>query len=265
MNKAGYRPWGKLYAQDYLSNPLLQLCSLEEAGLYFFIVCAAMYVGEMGKLDLIPFLHRKSEPKPMTAVSEKELVRILPKIILRNDSKFIRCLKGLLEKKLIVLDGFNLVLQIEYEHALRSERKARGPLQRRLRLKTNAQTNVQSFSESEFESVSECEFESVSVSDSDSEYDSDSYKGGLRGKIPTVDEVRRYCEDNGLTGVDPEDFYSHYERAEWKDRSGQPINNWRRVLETFDKNNRNYESGTGVCREDSKGDKAAGNLLPNQM
>ena len=90
-------------------------------------------------------------------------------------------------------------------------------------------------------------------------------KGGVRGKIPTVDEVRRYCEDNGLTGVDPEDFYSHYERAEWKDRSGQPINNWRRVLETFDKNNRNYESGTGVCREGSKGDKAAGNLLPNQM
>jgi hypothetical protein len=43
---------------------------------------------------------------------------------------------------------------------------------------------------------------------------------------PTIEEVRKYVEDNNLL-IDADYFWKYYETAEWKDAKGKPVKNWK--------------------------------------
>jgi len=47
-----------------------------------------------------------------------------------------------------------------------------------------------------------------------------------RPSAPTIEEIRTYCEKNGLT-INVERFYSHYTDNGWKSKNGKPIPDWR--------------------------------------
>lgn len=44
---------------------------------------------------------------------------------------------------------------------------------------------------------------------------------------PTVEEVRDYCREKGYADVDPAFFVAYYAEADWHDRDGKPVKNWK--------------------------------------
>ena len=55
--------------------------------------------------------------------------------------------------------------------------------------------------------------------------------------IPSISEVREYCNEKGITDVDPEHFHAYYEARGWKYKTGQPMVSWRAAITTWRKNN----------------------------
>ena len=57
--------------------------------------------------------------------------------------------------------------------------------------------------------------------------------------IPTLEDIQQYCNENTLTFVDPQHFYSYYSASDWLDKNGKIIQNWQRLLvQTNQKNKR---------------------------
>lgn len=55
---------------------------------------------------------------------------------------------------------------------------------------------------------------------------------------PTVDEVRAYCNEKGITNVNPEYFVQYYEAAipPWTKLNGEPVKNWKLTVVTWSQN-----------------------------
>lgn len=52
---------------------------------------------------------------------------------------------------------------------------------------------------------------------------------------PTVEQVRRYCDQNNLFNVDPEWFVEYYEMTGWELSGGKSISNWQAVATYWQK------------------------------
>ena len=50
---------------------------------------------------------------------------------------------------------------------------------------------------------------------------------------PTVEEVRDYCREKGYAYVDPAFFVAYYAEADWHDRDGKPVKNWKQRVITW--------------------------------
>ena len=61
--------------------------------------------------------------------------------------------------------------------------------------------------------------------------------GGMR--IPTLEEVRAYCEHCGLI-VSPEKFFNYYNASGWLDTNDRPIRNWRSKLSAWNQREGHY-------------------------
>ena len=46
---------------------------------------------------------------------------------------------------------------------------------------------------------------------------------------PTLQDVEKYCEERG-NDVDPKRFFDYYAVAEWKDKDGNPVKNWKQKM-----------------------------------
>lgn len=62
------------------------------------------------------------------------------------------------------------------------------------------------------------------VEKSESKNENAPARPGTMFPIPTVEQVRKYCDDNGLD-IDPEKFVDHYNSIGWQVK-GTPIQNW---------------------------------------
>lgn len=51
---------------------------------------------------------------------------------------------------------------------------------------------------------------------------------------PTLQEVEAYCRERG-NSVDAKRFFDYYEVGGWKDKSGEPVRNWKQKLITWEK------------------------------
>ena len=60
--------------------------------------------------------------------------------------------------------------------------------------------------------------------------------------IPTLDEVEAFAEERKSI-VDPKRFFSWYENANWKDRNGEPIQNWRNAFLSWERNEKKTDKG----------------------
>lgn len=68
--------------------------------------------------------------------------------------------------------------------------------------------------------------------------------------IPTIEEVERYVEAEGLA-VDPREFYEICERRGWKNPDGRPINSWKGYLRGWARNGgRAYGSASKATAAD---------------
>lgn len=47
---------------------------------------------------------------------------------------------------------------------------------------------------------------------------------------PSLDDVRRYINDNGYTDVEPEKFHAYYAASDWNDKDGKPVKNWQQKI-----------------------------------
>lgn len=56
-------------------------------------------------------------------------------------------------------------------------------------------------------------------------------------KKPTVEEIRQYCVEHNITGIDPEYFFNYYEANGWVQGKGKPIKSWTACLNTWKRNN----------------------------
>lgn len=55
-------------------------------------------------------------------------------------------------------------------------------------------------------------------------------------KIPTVEEVRSYCEERG-NGINPELWHDYYEACGWViGKSRKPMKNWQAAVRTWERN-----------------------------
>jgi hypothetical protein len=54
---------------------------------------------------------------------------------------------------------------------------------------------------------------------------------------PTVEDVRAYCDENGLTTIDPEGFVDYYAANGWK-VGNQPMKDWKATLRNWSRRDR---------------------------
>ena len=50
----------------------------------------------------------------------------------------------------------------------------------------------------------------------------------------SIDDVIRYCRERN-SNVDPKRFWEYYENNDWKTKSGEPIRNWHKLLERWER------------------------------
>lgn len=48
-----------------------------------------------------------------------------------------------------------------------------------------------------------------------------------------MEEVRDYCREKGYADVDPAFFVAYYAEADWHDRDGKPVKNWKQRVITW--------------------------------
>ena len=48
-------------------------------------------------------------------------------------------------------------------------------------------------------------------------------------KIPTLEEIENYCKERN-NNVDPKRFFDYYDTANWKDKDGKQIKNWKQKM-----------------------------------
>ena len=53
--------------------------------------------------------------------------------------------------------------------------------------------------------------------------------------IPTLEEVRKFASDEKMTHIDPDNFFAHYDSVGWTDRTGEPINDWKRLMKACER------------------------------
>ena len=68
--------------------------------------------------------------------------------------------------------------------------------------------------------------------------------------LPTFDEVKDYCTQEGLTTVDPQKFWDYYEMMGWQS-GGKPIRDWKAALRLW---NTSERSKAESKRSTSEGD-----------
>lgn len=51
---------------------------------------------------------------------------------------------------------------------------------------------------------------------------------------PTVDEVRAYCQER-QNSIDPEQFVNYYQARGWKYKGGQPMEDWKAAVQSWEK------------------------------
>lgn len=61
---------------------------------------------------------------------------------------------------------------------------------------------------------------------------------------PSVDDVRKYCDEHGYTSIDPERFVSYYAARQWM--SGQTaITDWRAAVDSWHRKDVDKQNGNG--------------------
>ena len=56
-----------------------------------------------------------------------------------------------------------------------------------------------------------------------------------KGDAPTPEEVREYCQAEGLKHTNPAAFYDHFSATGWTTAAGQPLKDWRARLRSWDR------------------------------
>ncbi len=87
------------------------------------------------------------------------------------------------------------------------------------------------------ESGVECAASAQTFTHSEGDSNSKNDKTCGENKIPTLEEIRLYCEERG-NYVDPEYFYEYYSARGWK-IDGEIMANWRACINAWEKNNFN--------------------------
>lgn len=55
---------------------------------------------------------------------------------------------------------------------------------------------------------------------------------------PTLESISGYCQSEGLRFVDARRFFEHYERTKWTTKDGRPVEDWKKLLRKWDKQDR---------------------------
>lgn len=58
---------------------------------------------------------------------------------------------------------------------------------------------------------------------------------------PTLEEVKAYCKERN-NNVDAEKFYDYYAVADWKNKEGKPVRNWKQTVISWEGRNNNTSS-----------------------
>lgn len=96
------------------------------------------------------------------------------------------------------------------------------------------------------ESESESEIESESESGSPPLKSPPTYAVGHGVEAPRLEEVEKFCQDNGLS-ISGAEFHRHYTAAGWIDGKGEPIRNWRAyLLRLADNAKKEPQKGNGI-------------------
>ena len=66
----------------------------------------------------------------------------------------------------------------------------------------------------------------------------------IYGKMPSLEEVKEYINENGIKGVDAEQFYSYYQMKGWKAGNGVPIADWKAAIDYWQLNQQKNNSST---------------------
>ena len=62
-------------------------------------------------------------------------------------------------------------------------------------------------------------------------------------KRPTLEEIKAYCEEHN-TKIDPQAFFDYYTKVGWVyGKNKLPIKDWKACVRTWERNNKNKDSG----------------------
>ncbi len=69
-------------------------------------------------------------------------------------------------------------------------------------------------------------------------------KKNIYGKLPTLEEVRAYIDENGIKGVNAEQFYSYYQLKGWKTNDGVQVADWKAAIDYWKLNHQQQNRGS---------------------
>ena len=58
-------------------------------------------------------------------------------------------------------------------------------------------------------------------------------------KKVSEEEITKYIEEKGYFSINGQGIYNYFEKMGWKDKSGQPIKDWRKFIDWMSNNNKN--------------------------
>ena len=61
---------------------------------------------------------------------------------------------------------------------------------------------------------------------------------------PSLEEVREYVQEAGLTGIDPEAFVDHYQANGWRQSNGQGIRDWKAAARNWSRRQHQFAAKT---------------------
>ena len=81
------------------------------------------------------------------------------------------------------------------------------------------------------------------TTDKESEAEAETASGSQSVSTPTYQDVIKECRDQGYKANIASKFFMFYEKSQWKTKEGEPVKDWRKMLQIWNDNEHEDDSG----------------------
>lgn len=214
------QPYLPLYVQDFLTDEKLILCSPAATGIYIRLMCIMHKSKEYGTFLLLQKVWQNSGKTSGTC---QDFATLLVKFLPWSQEEIYSGLQELIENDVLQIQGNKIVQKRMVRDNEISEIRSRAGSK-------GGFAKAKGLAKGVAKGVANTENEN----DIDIDIDNKEKEIPKRKREPfippTIDEVRKYFEDNGYDPDFGETRWHYYNDANWFDSKGSPVLNWKQKM-----------------------------------